>query len=187
MTAVMKLKDTRSLEGNCDKPRQYIKKERHHFANKDPYSQSYDFSSNHIWMCEFDHKEGWAPKNWCFWTVVLEKPLENPLDCKEIKSINPKGNQLWIYFGRTDDAEAPIFWPPDVKSQLTGKDPDDGKDWRQKERRATEDEMVRQHHWLNGYEFEQPPGDGEGQGSMCAAVHRVTKSWAWLSNWTTII
>ena len=113
-----------------DKPRQHIKKQRHHFANKGSYSQNYDFSSGHVWMWELDHKEGWAPKNWCFWTVVLEKTLETPLDCKEIKPVNPKGNQPWIFTGRTDaEAEAIILWPPDEKSPLTGKDPDAEKDW----------------------------------------------------------
>ena len=106
-----------------NKPRQHIKKRRYHFASKGPYSQSYGFSTSHVQMWELDHKEGWALKNWCFQTVVLEKTLENPLDCKEIKSVNPKGNQPWIFIGRTDaEAEAPIFWPPDAKSQFSGKD-----------------------------------------------------------------
>ena len=130
-----------------------------------PYSQIYDFSSIHIWMWELDHKEGWAPQNWCFWTVVLEKTLESPLDCKEIKPINPKGNQPWIFIGRTD-TEAPILWPPDAKSQLIGKDADAGKDRRQGEKGTTEAEMVEWHHRLDGHEFEQAPGDGEGQGSL---------------------
>ena len=112
-----------------DKPRQNIKKQRRHFANKDLYSQSYGFSSSQIWMWDLDHKEGWAPKNWCFWTVVLDKTLENPLDCK-IKPVSPKENQSWIFIGRTE-AEVPILWPCDVKSWLIGKDPDAGKDWRQ--------------------------------------------------------
>ena len=108
-----------------------ILKSRHHFADKGPSSQSYGFSSSHIQTWQLDHKEGWVPKNWCFQTVVLEKTLESPLDCKEIKPVNPKGNQPWICIGRTDaEAEAPILWPPDVKSWLTGKDPDPGKDWR---------------------------------------------------------
>ena len=109
-----------------------------------PSSQSYGFSSSHVGMWELDHKEGWAPKNWCFWTVVLEKTLENPLDCKDIKHVSPKGNQPWIFIGRADaEAEAPILWPPDVESQLIGKDPDAGQDWGQKEKGETEDEMVR--------------------------------------------
>ena len=110
----------------------------HHFADKSLYSQSY----SHVWMWELDHKEGWVLKNWCFQIVVLEKTLESLLDCKKIKPVNPKGNQPWIFIGRTD-AEAPILWPPDVKSSLIGKDPDAGKDWRQKEKRVAEEEMVR--------------------------------------------
>ena len=114
-----------------DKPRQCIKKQRYHFADKGLYSQSYGFSSSHVWMWELDHIEGWVLKNWCFQTAVLDKTLESPLDSKEIKPVNPKGNQPWIFIGRTDaEAEAPIFWPPDAKSQLTGKGPDAGKDWR---------------------------------------------------------
>ena len=116
-------------------------------------------------MWELDHKESWAPKNWCFWTVVLEKTLESPLDCKEMKPVNPKGNQSWIFIGRTD-AEAPIFWLPDVKNWLIGKDTDAGKDWRQEEKEMTEDEMVGWHHWLNGHEFEQVLGVGDEQESL---------------------
>ena len=111
-----------------DQPRQHIKKLRHYFADKGPHSQSYGFSSSDVWMWELDHKEGWAPKNWCFWTVVLEKTLESPLDCKEIQPVNPKGNQFWIFIGRTDaEAEAPVLWPPDVKRQLVREGPDAGK------------------------------------------------------------
>ena len=131
-----------------------------------PYGQSYGLSSSHVWMWELDHKEGWAPKNWCFQTVVLEKTVESPLDCKEIKPINPKGNQLWIFVGQTDtEAEAPILWPPDGENCLIWKDPDAGKDWRQ-EKETTEDEMAGWHHRLNGHEFEQTPGDSGGQGSL---------------------
>jgi len=149
------------------KPRQCTKKQRHHIANKGPYRQSYCFSISHVWMWELDHKESWAPKNWCFQTVMLEKTLESPLDSKEIKPVNPKGNQPWIFIGRTDTkVEAPILWPPDVKSQLFEKDPDTGKNWGQEERRATEDEMVEWHHRLNGHEFEQIPGEGEGKRSL---------------------
>ena len=118
------------------------------------HSQSYGFPSSHVQMWELDHKESWVLKNWCFWTVVLEKILESPLDSKEIKPVNPKGNQPWIFIERAD-AEALILWPPDAKSWLIGKDPDAGEDWRQKEKGVTEDEMVRWHHWLNGREFEQ--------------------------------
>ena len=111
------------------KPRQHILKQRYYFADKGLYSQSYSFSSCHVWIWELDHKESWVPQNWCFWTVVLEKTLESPLDFKEIKPVNPKGNQSWIFTGGTDaEAEAPILWPPDAKSQLIGKDPDPGKD-----------------------------------------------------------
>ena len=138
-----------------NQPRQHIKKQRHYFANKGLSSQSSGFSSSHVWMWELDHKEGWTWKNWCFWTVVLEKTLESPLDCKKIKSVNLKGNQSWILIGRTNaEAEAPIIWPPDSKSQFIGKDPDAGKEWRQEEKGTTEDEMVGWHHWLDGHEFE---------------------------------
>ena len=137
-----------------DQPRQHIKKQRHYFADKSPSSQSYGFSSSHVWMWEVDYKESWALKNWCFWTVVLEKTLENPLDCKEIKLIVPKGNQSWIFIGRADaKAETPILLPHDTKNWLYRKDPDAGKDWRREENGTTEDEMVGWHHWLNGHEF----------------------------------
>ena len=146
-----------------DQPRQHIKKQRHYFANKGPYGQSYGFSSSQVQLWEVDLKESWVPKNWCFRTVVLEKTLESPLDCREIKPVNPKENQSWIFIGRTDaEAETSILWPPDVKSWLTGKDPDAGEFWRQEEKGMTEDEMVGWHHWLAGHEFEQAPGDGEG-------------------------
>ena len=148
-----------------DKHRQYIKKQRHLLADQHLYSQSYGFSSSHVWMWELNHKKGWVLKNWCFWTVVLEKSLESSLDCKEIKPVNPKGNQPWIFIGRTE-AEAPILWPPNEKSCLIGKDPDTGKDWGQKEKEMTEDKMVGWHHWLNGHEFEQTQVDSEGQGSL---------------------
>ena len=153
VTAGMKLKDACSLEEKLWPTRQHIKKQRHYFANKGSSSQGYDFSSDHVWMWELDYKENWELKNWCFWTVVLEKTLESPLDSKEIQPVHPKGNQPWIFTGRAD-AEAPILWPPDAKSQLTGKDPDAGKDWGQEEKGMTEDEMVGWHHWLNGHEFE---------------------------------
>ena len=142
-----------------DQPRQRIIKQRHYFANKGPSSQSYGFSSGRLWMWELDYKESWVPKNWCFWTMVLEKPLESSLDCKEIQPVHPKGNQSWVFIGRTEfslDAEAKttILWPPDAKSWLIWKDPDAGKDWRQEEKGMTGDEMVGWHHWLNGHEFE---------------------------------
>ena len=112
-------------------------------ANKGPYSQNYGFSRSHVWMWELDHKKSWTPKNWCFGTVVWEKTLESPLESKEIKSVNPKGDQHWIFIGRTDaEAEAPILWPPDVKSRLNRRDPDARQDWEQEEKQATEDEMA---------------------------------------------
>ena len=136
-------------------------------------------------MLELDHKEGWVPKNWCFQTVVLEKTLESPLDCKEIKPVNPKGNQSWIFIQRTDaEAEAKLAWPPDVKSQPIRKDPDAGKEWRQ-EKGMTEDERVGWHHRLSGCEFEQALRDSEGQGSLVSALHGAAKSRTQLSDWTT--
>ena len=120
-----------------------------------PYSQSYGYASCRVWMWELDCRESWAQKNWCFWILVLEKTLESPLDCKEIKPVNPKGNHSWIFIGRTDaEAEAPMLWPPDVKNWLIGKDPDAGKDWGQEEKGMTEDGLVGWHHQLNGHEFE---------------------------------
>ena len=151
------------------------------FANKGPSSQSYGFSSSHVWM--LDYKESWALKNWCFWTVVLEKTLESPLDSKEIQPVHPKGNQSWIFIGRTDaEAETPILWPFDVKNWLIGKDPDAGKDWGQ-EKGTTENEMAGWHHRLSGHEFElrELVMDRE---AWCVAVHGVLKSWTWLSIWT---
>ena len=117
---------------------------------------SYSFFSSLVWIWELGHKESWMLKNWCFWIVVLEKTLESPLDCKEIKPVNPKGNQPWIFIGRTDSkAEAVIFWSHDAKSQLTGKGPDAGKDWGQEEKGVIENEMVGWHHWLSGHKSEQ--------------------------------
>ena len=129
-----------------DQPRQFIKKQRHYFVSKGPSSQSYGFSSSHVWVWELKYKENWALKNWCFWTVVLEKTLESPLGCKEIQPVHPK-DQSWVFIWRTDaKAETPVLWPPDAKSWLIGKDPDLGKDWRQ-EKGIPEDEMVEWHHW----------------------------------------
>ena len=133
----MKLKDGALWKESYDKPKQHIKKQRHYFVNKGLHSQSYGFSSSHVWIWELDHKEGWVLKNWCFRIVVLEKTLKSPVDCKEI---NPKGNQPWIFIGKT---AAEATWPPDMKSQLTGKDPDAEKNWKQEEKGAAEDEMVR--------------------------------------------
>ena len=136
--------------------------------------------------CELDHKEGWVLKNWCFWTVVLEKTLKSPLNCKEMKAVNPKGNQSWIFIGRTDtEAETPILWPPDAKNWLIRKDPDGGKDWRQGETGMTKDEMVGWHHRLNGHEFGQTPGEGEGQGSLVCCTpwdHKESDKTVWLNN-----
>ena len=153
----MKLKDAYSLEG----------KQRHYSANKGPSSQSYGFSTSHVWLWELDYIDSWAQKNWCFWTVVLEKTLESPLDCKEIQPVNPKGNKSWIFVRRTnDEVETPILWPPNAKNWLIGKDPDAGKDWRWEEKGTTENKMVGWHHWFNGHEFEQVLGVGDGQGSL---------------------
>ena len=137
-----------------DQPRQHIKKQRHYFANEGRTSQSFGFSNSHIWVWKLDYKESWSLKNCCFWTVVLAKTLESSLDSKEIQPVYPKGNQSWIFIGRTDaGVEAPILWPPDAKSWLIRKDPDAGKEWR-REKGMTEDEMVGWYHWLNGHEFE---------------------------------
>ena len=133
--------------------------------------------------CEMDYKESWAPKNWCFLPVVLEKTLESPLDCKEIQPVHPKGNQSWIFIGKTDaEAETPIFWLPDMKNWLTRKGPDAGKDWRREEKGMTENEMVGRHHWLNGYEFEQTLGVREGQGGLVCCILGVRNSWTRLSD-----
>ena len=146
-----------------DKP----KKQRHLFADKGLYSQSYDFSSSHVGMWELGHKKGWASKNWHFWTMVLENTLESPLDCKEIKPVSPNVNQLWIFIERTVvETEAPILWPSDEKSQLIGKYLNAGKDWGQEEKVATGDEMIGWHHQLNGHEFEQTLGDSRGQRNL---------------------
>ena len=165
-------------------PEQGVKKQRYRFVDKGPYSQSYDFSTSHVWMWELDHKQGWVLKNWYFWIVVLEKTLESPLDSREIKPVNPKGIQPWIFIGRTD-VEALIIWPPDAKSWLTGKDLDAGKDW-EWEKGTREDEMVRWHHQLDGHEFEQAPGVGDAQGSLVCYSPWVSKSQTWLRklNWT---
>ena len=137
-----------------DLPRQHIKKQRHHFVIRGRSSQGCGFSSGHVWMWELDCKEIWAPKNWCFWSVVLEKTFKSPLDCKEIQPVHPIGDQSWVFIGRTNaKAENPVLWLPDVKSWLIWKDPDAGEDWGQKEKGMTEDEMVGWHHRLNGDEF----------------------------------
>ena len=150
-------------------------KQRYPFANKGQSSQSYGFSSSHVQMWELDHKEGWALKNWCFWILVLEKTLESPLHSK-IKPVIPKGNQPWIFIGRTHaEAIAPILWPPDVKSQLIGKDPDAGENWRQEEKGVTEDEMVVWHHCLSGHELSNLQEMVKNREAWCAAVYGVSE------------
>ena len=164
-----------------------LKKQQHCFANKGPSSQSCGFSSSHVWLWELDYKESWVLKNWCFWTAVLEETLESPLECKEIKPVNPKRNQSWIFIGRTDaEAESPVLWPLDVKNWLIGKDPDAGKDWRQEEKGMTEDEMVGWHHRPNGHEFEQAPKVGDEQGGLacCSPWGRKESDTTERLNWT---
>ena len=166
-------------------PRQHMKKQKHYFANKGPSSQSDGFSSSHVWMWELDYEESWAPKNWCFWTVVLQKTLESSLDFKEIQPVNPKGNQSWIFIGRTDaEAEIPILWLLDEKKWFIGKVPVAGKVWKQKG--MTKDETVGWYHWVYGQEFEQALGVGDGQGSLeCCSPWwcKESDTTEWL-NWT---
>ena len=140
----------------------------------------------HVWMWELDYKESWVPKSWCFWTVVLEKTLESPLDYKEIQPVHPKGDQSWIFIWRTDaETETPVVWPPDSKNCLIWKDPDAGKDWRQEEKGMTEDEMVGWQHWLDGHVLEQAPGLGDGQGSLecCSPWGRKESDMTERLNW----
>ena len=159
--AAMKLKYALWRE-SYDKHREHIKRQRHHFADKGPYNQSYGFSNRHVQMWELDNKESWTSKNWCFWIVVLKKTLECPLDSKEIKPVNPKGNQPWIFTGRTvAEAEAPVLWPPDAKSWLTGKDPEDGKD-RQKEKGVAEE------RWLDSITNSMDMNLSKLQGIVCS-------------------
>ena len=137
------------------------------FANEGPFSQGYGFSSSHVWTWEFYCEESWALKNWCLWTVVLEKTLESPLDCKEMQSVHSKGDQTWVFFGRNDaKAETPVLWPPHAKSWLIGKDSDAGRDSGQEEKGTAENEMAGWHHQLDGHEFEWTPGVGDGQGGL---------------------
>ena len=153
-------------------------------ANKGPSGQGYSFSSSHVWMWALDYKESWAPKNWCFWTVVLEKTLESPLNCKEIQPVRPKGDQSWVFTGRTGvEAKTPILRPPDVKSWLICKDPDVGKDWGQEDKGTTEDEMVR---WLSGHEYEKFQELMMDREAWRAVVHGVAKSWTQLIDGTEL-
>ena len=167
-----------------------ILKSKHYFANKDPSSQGYGFFSGHVWMWELDGEESWVPKNWCFWTVVSEKTLESPLDCKEIQPVHSKGDQSWVFIGRTDTkAETPVLWPPHAKSWLIGKDSDAGRDWRQDEKGTTEDEMAGWHHWLDGRESEWTPGVGDGQGGLACydSWSRKELDTTERLNWTELI
>ena len=183
--AAMKLKDAYSLEEKYDKHWKHIKKQRHYFADKGPSSQSYGFSSSHVWMGVLDYKESWVLKNWCFWTVVPEKTIESLLDCKEIQPVNPKEiSPEYSLEGLTLKLKL-ILWPPDAKNWLTWKDPDAGKDWMQEEKGMTEDEVVGWHHWYDEHEFEQAPGAGDGQGSLACCSpwgSRVGHDWVTESN-----
>ena len=156
-------------------------------SNQGTSSQGYGFSSGHVWMRELDCEESWARKNWCFWTVVLEKTLESPLDCKEIQPVHPEGDQLWDFLGRNDaKAETPVLWSPHVKSWLTGNNSDAGRDWGQEEKGTTEDEMAEWHHRLDGHEFEWTPGVGDGQGGLtcCDLWGRKDSDRTERLNWT---
>ena len=173
-------------EESYDQPRQHIKKQRHYLVNKGLSSQGYGFSSSHVWMWELDYKESWAPKNDALNCGVGQDSWESPLDYKEIQSVHPKGDQPWVFIGRTDfEAETPILLPPDAKSWLIGKDHDaGGKYWRREEKGMTEDEIVGWHHRLNGHGFGWTPEDGDGQGGLACCSSWVAKSQTRLSDWT---
>ena len=167
---------------NYDQPRQHIQKKRLFFSDKGPSSQSYGFSSSHVQMWELDHKESWAPKNWCFWSVILKKTLESPLDCEEIQLVHPTGSQSWIFIGRTDaEAEIPTLWSPDVKNWLIGKDADTRHNREQEETRATADEMVSITYSVD-VNLSKRWEIVEDRGAWHAAVHEVAKSWTQLNN-----
>ena len=182
----MKFKDTPWKE-SYDQPRQHTKKQRHYFVNKGPSRQGYGFPSSHVWMCELDHEESWAPKSWFFWTVELEKTLENRLDSKEIQLVYTKGDLSWVFIWRIDvEAETPILWVPDAKSWLIWRDPDAGKDWGWEEKGTTEDGMVGWHHQLSGLGFGWTPGVGDGQGGLtcCGSWGRKESDTTEWLNWT---
>ena len=167
----------------------YIEKQRYYFANKGPSSQGYGFSSGHVWTWELDCEESWVPKNWCFWTVVLQKTLESPLNCKEIQPVYYEGDQPWDFLGRNDaKAETPILWPPHAKSWLTGKDSDAGRDWGQEEKGTTEDKMAGWNHWLDGREYGWTLGVGDGQGGLacCDSWGRKESDTTERLNWTEL-
>ena len=172
-----------------DEPLLHIQKQRYYFGNKGLSSHGYGFSNGHVWIWKLDCEESWVPKNWCFWTVVLEKILESPLDCKEIQSVHPKGDVSWAFIERTDvEAESPILWSPDGKSWLIWKDPDSGRNWEQEEKGTIEDEMAGWHHWLYGSEFEWTLGVGDGQGGLACCIswgHKESDMTEWL-NWTDL-
>ena len=177
VTAAIKAKGTCCWKKSVTNLDSMLKKQRPHFADKGPYSQNYGFSGSHVWMWDLDQKEGWVLKNWCLRAVVLEKTFESPLDSKEIKPVNPKGNQSWVFIGRTDaEAEAPILWPPDAKG-WQWKRPWCWEKWGQEDKGTTEDEMVGWHHWLNGHGFEKTPGHSEGQGSLACCSLWDRKEW----------
>ena len=175
------------LKESYDQPRQHIKKQRHYFANKGPSSQSYGFSSGHVWMWDLDYKESWVPKNWCFRTVVLEKILEHPLDYKEIQPVHPKGDQSWVFIGRTDvEVETPYTLATWCEELTHWKRPDAGKDWGQEEKGMTEDEMVEWQHHFDGHAFGRTLGVGDGQqGLACCSTwgHKESDTTEQL-NWT---